>query len=49
MLMLKLDVTMPDGSSNEKLVELTAAETSALLSKLKAAQTVMRHVLISTF
>jgi hypothetical protein len=44
MLMLKFDIMKPDGSMQEKVLELTAEEASSLISKLKAAQSVRLFV-----
>jgi hypothetical protein len=38
LLMLKLEVMQPDGSTKEKLVELDNAELGSLLKTLKQAQ-----------
>ena len=40
-LLLKLDVTMPDGTIGSKTVELTVSDLKSLLASLKSAQQVM--------
>ena len=39
-LLLKLDLTAPDSSVSEKLIELSVTELEELLTKLRAAQAV---------
>lgn len=46
LLMLKLEVMQPDGSTKEQLVELDNAELGSLLKTLKQAQKVMSAVIL---
>ena len=43
LLMLKLDTVLPDGSLQEKLIEMDADELDRLIVKLTAVQAVLRR------